>query len=347
MPRYFVGKWRAILLGCSILVLAIAIAVRVRGGHETVLISVDHPILPANGFAIASLNVRTSRGQRLDRVTWRLENGQRLAELNAAEGWARVRAGVTPGTITISAAAPGFPVAYETLTLALDPTDVFGDGTPDFLRLDSESDQTAFRRWFTFLAESTYFQAESDRPAEVTDCAALIRFAYREALRRHDAVWANQWHLATVPNFSSVQKYDFPHTALGAALFRVAPGAFSPEDLTHRTFAEFADADSIRRFDTYLVSRDWHAAQSGDLFFFRQEEHRMPFHSMIYLGASSFGEPGDWLIYHTGPSETEAGEVRRVTVAELLAHPQFCWRPLPQNPAFLGVYRWNILREEE
>ena len=73
----------------------------------------------------------------------------------------------------------------------------------------------------------------------------------------------------------------------------------------------------------------------------------MPFHTMIYLGESAFGQGRSWLIYHTGPSDGDAGEIRRVTVSELQQHPEFCWRPLPQNPAFLGVYRWNILRGEE
>ena len=75
----------------------------------------------------------------------------------------------------------------------------------------------------------------------------------------------------------------------------------------------------------------------------------MPFHAMIYVGKSYFGEgtDSDWLVYHTGPRDAHAGEMRRVTVTELLQHPEFSWRPLPQNPAFLGVYRWNILREED
>ena len=73
----------------------------------------------------------------------------------------------------------------------------------------------------------------------------------------------------------------------------------------------------------------------------------MPFHTMIFLGSSYFTDGSDWLIYHTGPSKDRPGEIRRVTVTELQSHPEFCWRPVPQNPAFLGLYRWNILREEE
>jgi uncharacterized protein YfaT (DUF1175 family) len=233
------------------------------------------------------------------------------------------------------------------LRLGLDPTDQFGDGTPDILRLQSGADQTAFRRWFSFLAESVYFQKDQDRPPEVNDCAALIRFAYREALRKHDASWANQWHLAQLPTAASVQKYEYPHTALGAGLFRTRAGAFTPDDVSNGAFAEFADADSLRRHNTHFLSRNISAARPGDLLFFRQQDHRMPFHTMIYLGNSSLTAGTDWLIYHTGPIDGRPGEVRRVTVSELQQHPESCWRPLPQNPAFLGVHRWNILREED
>jgi uncharacterized protein len=52
-------------------------------------------------------------------------------------------------------------------------------------------------------------------------------------------------------------------------------------------------------------------------------------------------------VYHTGPIDGHAGEIRRVSVADLLRHPQARWWPVPQNPSFQGVYRWNILREED
>jgi uncharacterized protein YfaT (DUF1175 family) len=37
--------------------------------------------------------------------------------------------------------------------------------------------------------------------------------------------------------------------------------------------------------------------------------------------------------------------MRRLLVSDLLHHPDARWRPLPENTNFLGVYRWNILRE--
>jgi uncharacterized protein YfaT (DUF1175 family) len=327
--------------------LAILLAHRARAGAGTLVITVDHDVLPANGYAIAKLRVQAKNGAQPANLAWRFVSGRNLAELNVSGSESQLHAGVTPGIVTLDAFAPGMRPATIAVRLGLDPTDEFGDGTPDFLRLQSEEDQIAFRHWFAFLAESIYFEKDEDRPEEVNDCAALIRFAYREALRRHDASWANQWHLAQLPFSASVHKYEYPHTALGAGLFRTQPGSFALEDVSNGAFAEFADAESLRRYNTHLVSRDLNAARPGDLLFFRQEGHRMPFHTMIYLGESYF-EPGShWLIYHTGPTDGRAGEIRRITVNELQQHPEFCWRPLPRNPAFLGVYRWNILREED
>ena len=319
------------------------------------VLSVDHNLLPANGYAEAQVTAKSSDGRELRAVTWRIEQGKNLAEMetSAPDGPAMhavFRAGVTPGQVQLLAMSKDLKPARIDLQFALDPTDEFGDGTPDFLRLQDGADQAAFRRWFTFLAESTYFQKEDERPKEVNDCAALIRYAYREALHEHDGPWATEWHLDHLTTAASVHKYDYPHTALGANVFRTRPGSFTSDDISNGVFAEFADAETLRRFNTHFVSRDLKAARPGDLIFFRQAGQRMPFHTMIYLGLSQFGDGSDqdseaWLIYHTGPSHGDAGELRRVTVDELTQHPYARWRPVPQNAAFLGVYRWNILRE--
>jgi uncharacterized protein YfaT (DUF1175 family) len=38
--------------------------------------------------------------------------------------------------------------------------------------------------------------------------------------------------------------------------------------------------------------------------------------------------------------------MRRVAISDLLQHPDIRWRPIVENSNFLGVYRWDILREE-
>jgi uncharacterized protein YfaT (DUF1175 family) len=223
-------------------------------------------------------------------------------------------------------------------------TDSFGDGTPDFLRLHSAADRDAFRRWFTFLAEMHFFRSPQRLPREVNDCGALLRFAYREALKRHDGAWASELGLDIVPGVPAVSSYNYPHTPLRAALFRVRAGRFTAADIGNGAFAEFADAETLMQRNTWLVSRDLTEARAGDLLFYRQLEQRMPFHAMIYLGPSQF-EPGPepYIVYHTGPSDGDPGEIRRPSAEELKRHPKPQWRPLAGNPYFLGVYRWNIL----
>lgn len=347
MRRYLTQPWWALLLTCVAVAAALAFATRFTKAPATLTIRLDNDTLPADGNSEFLLKAHSSSGLSVRDLTWSFESGRNLASIENSPSGVRLRAGVTPGEVKLIASAPGFRSARVRLNLALDPTDQFGDGTPDFLRLQDGDDRNAFRRWFAFLAESAYFQKTADRSREVTDCAALIRFAYREALRPHDGVWATQWHLVSLPDAGAVRKYAYPHTALGPRLFRTAPGAFMPEDLENGAFAEFADAQSLRRYNTHFISRELSAARPGDLLFFRQADHRMPFHTMIYLGPSSFGGGSNWVVYHTGPEGLHPGEIRRVTISDLLHHPQAAWRPSLQNRAFLGVYRWNILREED
>ena len=240
---------------------------------------------------------------------------------------------------------PGAPTASATLTTALDATDSAGDGTPDFLRLDDPDDRHAFAQWFTFLAEAQYFQPAELRPAEIDDCAALIRYAYREALRAHDGAWANGRAPAADSRASPTSpSISYPYTPLGANLFRVQPNAFRAADLA-TAFAQFADAKTLQLRNTYFVTRDLARAQPGDLLFYRQDSDHMPFHSMIYIGRSQIARsPERYLVYHTGPDADGPGEIRRPTLDELRRFPDADWRPLPENPRFLGVFRWNILR---
>jgi uncharacterized protein YfaT (DUF1175 family) len=197
-------------------------------------------------------------------------------------------------------------------------------------RLTHPADQQAFRLWFTFLAESQYHLRPEQRARDVTDCAALLRFAYRESLRRHDAAWMKTVPLPTLPTLPPIHDFAYP----GAHLFRTGPSEYR----------QFADARTLRQWNAVLVSRRLQDAAPGDLLFFEQVGQKMPFHAMIYLGKSHFtASPEPWIVYHTGPMGDQPGEMRRLSRGELLAHPQPRWRPLESNPTFLGVYRWRIL----
>lgn len=232
----------------------------------------------------------------------------------------------------------------------LDAQDTFGDGTPNFLRLNSAPDQEAFRNWFTLLAEYQALRPAQEVPTEIDDCAALLRYAYRNTLRKHDEGWFRENRIEPPTALPSVEKYHYPFTPLRSALFRVRPGTFRMTDVADGTFSEFADARTLEQLNTFLVSRDVRMARPGDLLFYRQLEQNSPFHSMVFVGRSQWVERGtenaeDIVVYHTGRIDGHAGEMRRLRLDELLQHPSPRWRPVAGNSNFLGVYRWNILRE--
>lgn len=196
------------------------------------------------------------------------------------------------------------------------------------LRLADESDRAAFRSWFVLLAD-----AQFERPtADVIDCAALVRHAFREALRAHTPEWVRRSALPFSPQFADVRSAP-PVGSDSWPLFRVSDGP-AP------SYAEFADASTIVRLNSRSLGRTIANARPGDLIYFRQSGQKPPDHVMVFVGRSFFEEEGDdWIVYHTGPSDEGPGEVRKVRLATLLAHPAPRWRPLASNPNFVGLFR--------
>ncbi len=193
------------------------------------------------------------------------------------------------------------------------------------VRLADEFDRAAFRAWFVSIAD-----AQFSRPAaDVTDCAALVRHAFREALRAHTTEWQRQHGGIAAPAFPDVRRPPQPRGA-SWPLFRTAGGEL----------AEFADAKTIVRFNARPIGRAVEAARAGDLLYFHQAGATAPDHLMIVVGASA---SEDWIVYHTGPDEEGAGDVRKTRLATLLQHPSPRWRPRVENPNFIGVFRLAIL----
>jgi uncharacterized protein YfaT (DUF1175 family) len=316
--------------------------------------------LPADGETAAEIRFHARDGRTLSSsdVFIQFQDGGDLGvrvgpiASNGHQLRAQVSAGILPGPLTLRITAGKLKPALVNLDIVPFYQDRFGDGTPDFLRLDDAGDRNAFRRWFTLLADYESLLPNEKLPAEINDCAALIRFSYRNALHAHDATWISDTvgkpGGATLPSTFSVQKYQYPFTPLGAALLRVKAGPFVPQDIDDGAFAQFADAKSLRQFNTHFISRDIRQARPGDLLFYRQLEQNEPYHSMIFVGPSQFAQDSTPLvIYHTGAIGKSPGEIRRLRVADLMNYPSPRWRPIPGNGNFLGVYRWNILREGE
>ena len=200
------------------------------------------------------------------------------------------------------------------------------------VRLADESDRAAFRAWFVLLADAQFERATPD----VADCAALIRHAFREALRAHTPEWVRRSALPFAPQFADVQ--SAPKAGSGGwPLFQISDGP-KPQ------FAEFADAKTLIAFNTRPLGRDTKALRAGDLLYFRQPGQKEPDHLMVFVGRSMFDAEGDdWVVYHTGPTPDGPGEVRKVRLATLQQHPAPRWRPLTSNPQFIGVYRLAVL----
>ncbi len=261
-----------------------------------------------------------------------------LLVLMAVGAWMMPRS--RPAAVPASAPRPALPPITQ---------DSFGDGMPDAMRLDDPIDRERFRRWFSYLAEMQFYYPNADAAREVDDCAALIRYAYHEALRRHDSEWRRRFASPVDFAVEDVARYRYPRTPLGTNLFRLRPGPLREADLADPAaggFGEFADAETLVRYNTHPVGRSAAAARKGDLLVYFQPGQNQPFHTMIYVGASELlaAPENDWVVYHTGSDAGNPGVIKKVPLSVLRAHPAARWRPITQNESFRGFYRWNILR---
>ena len=221
------------------------------------------------------------------------------------------------------------------------------DGVPDVAELRTFQDRDSFRRWFTAIAENQFYQLSDQWNAEQRDCAGLVRFAMREALRRHDRIWFQKMGQGYETVAPDVAGFDLDQNPLGEKIFRTDFGSFHESDLRNGRFSEFADGRSLKSFNSVFVSRDRREAQPGDLLFFYQPwVQKFPYHVMILLGPARIAPNGaqDWVVYHTGSSPTDQGTVKKVQLAVLDRHPDPRWRPVESNRNFIGFYRLKTLQ---
>lgn len=220
------------------------------------------------------------------------------------------------------------------------------DGIPDDAELQSFDDRENFRRWFAAIAEMQFYRSSEAWNAEQRDCAGLVRFALREALRKHDRLWFQGMGSGYDAIAPDIRAYTLDRGPLGEKLFRADFGSFEEGDLAAGKFSEFADARTLKNHNVVFVSRDRAEARAGDLLFFHQPwVQKFPYHVMIFLGDARQADEGamDWIVYHTGASPDDGGEVKKLRLAVLDGHPNRRWRPVGNNPNFLGFYRLKIL----
>lgn len=197
-----------------------------------------------------------------------------------------------------------------------------------------QGDREAFRRWFVAIAEDQLERLSPAWEPGQRDCAGLLRFCFREAWGPHDEAWRERLSYTGAfaakdpdPRFAGPWREAFP-----------TPDGWRP----------FAKGALLRDLACEPVGRDAALGRPGDLLFFsRGGAHAEPDHAMLFGRTDFDGAPV--LIYHTGDEGSgesrDAGAMRRVRLADLLHHPDPEFRPQPENPAFLGVYRWKVLAE--
>ncbi|GLH72004.1 hypothetical protein GETHLI_05060 [Geothrix limicola] len=275
---------------------------------------------PANPIRHVRVESRSLLGLR--RTGWGVS-------LSGGPAWGDARTGFFlgaegPATLMVRA-WPGFRQSLS----------VPASGSSPRWALSEEGDREAFRTWFVALLEQ---QLEAPSPAwegAQRDCAGLLRFAFREALAPHTEAWRERVAFTTgapgqdpSPSFARDWRKGFP----------------TPEGLQ-----PFAKGAYLRRLACVSLGRDLEQARPGDLIFFgRGGARNQPDHVMAFVRSDVDGAPV--LLYHTGPEGSgmtrQPGEIRRVRLDDLLHHPDPDFRPLPENPAFLGLYRWRLLAAE-
>lgn len=140
------------------------------------------------------------------------------------------------------------------------------------------------------------------------DCAGLVRFAYRAAHKRF-----------------------FPER-LAQPLWK--DGAGQP--------ADFADAETLLTRSFAPLGRDEAALETlrtGDLLAFRQEQDAGPvFHLMLVVRPEDKAHAPARVVYHPGE---KGAAVRSGVLHRLASEAPLEWRPVPQNTAFLGFFRFK------
>lgn len=218
---------------------------------------------------------------------------------------------------------------------ATSPLDSDRDGFPDSVELYSEGDRRAFLDWFASIAEAQYASPSPDW--HYRDCSGLLRFAFIEALKPKNSDWFGQFRYFPLPHTEPLKVSHYPMPLISRSVFRIAPGAYQLDDVEKGRMVGLATAFELMAFSSVPLGRHESVAQRGDLLFFSHPlAEGSGYHSMVYLGDGR-------IVYHTGLSPDDGGEVRLLSLETLRKHPDSSWHPDASNPHFLGFYRWKIV----
>ncbi|MFL5352384.1 DUF1175 family protein [Archangium sp.] len=172
----------------------------------------------------------------------------------------------------------------------------------------AESLETLLRRELAQTALAQVRRMDPTWNPDQRDCGGLVRFAFRGAYRR------------------------FQPERLARPLWRDDRG--QP--------ADFADAETLLTHSFVPLGRDEAARESlrtGDLVAFRQERDAGPvFHLMLVVRPEDKAHAPTRVVYHPGD---KGAAVRTGLLQSLVTDAPLEWRPVPQNTAFLGFFRFK------
>lgn len=186
-------------------------------------------------------------------------------------------------------------------------------------RLDVQQSRF-FRQWFLFIINEQTYKKPNPRWIQ-RDCAGLIRFAVGETFTEHHDKWvrANGLDHHSLP----------PNININHQLKKELSQWFVPGK---KKKSNFVMAHGLIQENTEFVTMDINQARPGDLLFFDQGDDQ---HLMVWTGRT--------LAYHTGALSDKEKTIKVVHPKELLKWKDTRWRPVRENPNYLGVYRFSFL----
>jgi hypothetical protein len=250
-----------------------------------------------------------------------------------------------PGQDPVKAIPPEVVEYQKTIEPKLKQENSEGGG--DYAAL-LPADESAMRSAVVQLALQ---QAVAVSPAwdpKQRDCAGLVRFTYREALKARSPEQRGTLRVPSILALPAVSEAARRQFAEYPAIWQTGWNAEGKE-----RFGLFADAETLVGFNFRKVSSTAQDAEPGDLLVYQkpidslyENVSTLPYHLMMVAG--SLGSPKERerrLVYHTGAFDGMSA-IRVVTLGDLERSPDPTWQPITTNQSFLGVFRWNKFRNQ-
>jgi len=203
----------------------------------------------------------------------------------------------------------------------------------DLIELNKK-DSESFSLWFKSIIINI-FKENIKVPESYSDCAGIIRYAYKESLKKHDQEWISKNNFKS-NIYNDVGKYNYPDIPfIKEKIFLIDKNIREIN-----SYSNFASARYLIEYNMKNIGKNIDNAVSGDILaFFHPYDIDFPYHLMVYIQQKE----NNYVIYHTGPlSESNPGELRLVLVDDLkYADPT--WIVEDKNNNFLGIYRFKII----